>query len=728
MTHRKHLHLGRPLAWLLASTLIALGARAQEPAPPTLEEDLAQIEKRPGSASMDLVERLVESQSDDAGRALLDQYGDLGSLGARLVALEGFAAFADHPDLGEESAGRLRDVATTSSELELREAALRALATAGVPGRRTLAEIVESPVNDEVRLLAIELHTERSQPADDDFYRRLWLGRRPVEEDAEEQRRTKGDEAPVERPRAIAEISRRAFVAVARRLSDDELLSALGSWSATIRREALRQLLDRDHESAIPAAQRMFENRGEFGENRSLAAEALLEHDAEEWLELVVEEGGRRDANYSSREGMAALVARFGNDDVYDDLVRNLTRGAETEQVFRVLALTDFRSPKYQRKLEKLLKDKSTALRFAVIDTLGRRRDPDSAEALDKVLQKSKDAKEIAKLTHALSLIHGDDDEWRERLLEMARAERQSERNAALSDVAALGGDGVFELLEESASHPDWSTRRIAIGALAESGTPAAVGVLVSRVEFEAGRIAADLEEFLWSLTGKPFGRNARAWASWWEREGADFEPIGRVELAKLKAERERRRLEESSLAPEFFGLRIVSHSVTFVIDVSGSMEEKTMTAFEGVNGPPRFDVATQEVRRAIERLDPGASFNLLAFSSDVYPWSDRLKPASRESKQEALEFLDGLRATGGTNLFAALQEAFADPEMDSLIVLSDGEPSVGDVVNPEALRRVIRSWNEDRGVRIHTVQIGSQLPILSWLSEDSGGSAVSIP
>ena len=287
---------------------------------------------------------------------------------------------------------------------------------------------------------------------------------------------------------------------------------------------------------------------------------------------------------------------------------------------------------------------------------------------------------------------------------------------------------GLFELLEDSAQHPDWATRRLAIGALAEIGDRSSVEVLIGRVEFEVGRLAAELEDYLWELTGKPFGRNARAWNGWWEKEGKSFKPIGRLDLRELEKERERRRLEESSASPQFFGLRIISHSVTFVIDVSGSMEEPTKTSYAGEAGPPRFEVAVRELRRAIERLENTANFNILSFSSDVVPLSEQLTQATSEGKEAAFTFIDGLRASGGTNLFGALETAFEDAEMDTLIVLSDGEPSAGDITNPEAIRRVVAQWNENRGVKIHTVQIGASLQILSWLSEDSGGNTIAIP
>jgi len=57
--------------------------------------------------------------------------------------------------------------------------------------------------------------------------------------------------------------------------------------------------------------------------------------------------------------------------------------------------------------------------------------------------------------------------------------------------------------------------------------------------------------------------------------------------------------------------------------------------------------------------------------------------------------------------------------------VMSDGEPSVGDVVDPLMIREHVKSWNEHRGIVLNTIAIGGQFQILEWLAEDSGGTHV---
>ena len=52
-----------------------------------------------------------------------------------------------------------------------------------------------------------------------------------------------------------------------------------------------------------------------------------------------------------------------------------------------------------------------------------------------------------------------------------------------------------------------------------------------------------------------------------------------------------------------------------------------------------------------------------------------------RQSFAEASEYVAELGPLGGTNVHGGLKEAFADPEVDTIFFLSDGEPSMGDVV-----------------------------------------------
>ncbi len=72
---------------------------------------------------------------------------------------------------------------------------------------------------------------------------------------------------------------------------------------------------------------------------------------------------------------------------------------------------------------------------------------------------------------------------------------------------------------------------------------------------------------------------------------------------------------------------------------------------------------------------------------------------------------------------------AFKDADVDTMYVLSDGEP-FGGTDDPHRIRTDVKFWNRHRRIKIHTIAIaiGGSLNILEWLAKDSGGRHVRMP
>lgn len=239
------------------------------------------------------------------------------------------------------------------------------------------------------------------------------------------------------------------------------------------------------------------------------------------------------------------------------------------------------------------------------------------------------------------------------------------------------------------------------------------------------------LQEFslaLWRLTGQGYQENAKGWASWWDGAKDRFEFLTEEQLNQVKTGEEEYRLKQTTrVEQKFFGIRIVSHRVIFIIDVSGSMQEQLNSEYEGKTGQPRMEVAKRELERCVTGLDTSALFNIVTFSSDVDRWMDgSLAGASEKNRAAAKEYVGKLMAAGGTNLYGALKDAFRDLDVDTIFVLSDGEPSVGEETDPTVIREHVKAWNEHRGIQINTIAVGGQFQILEWLAADSGGTHIS--
>ena len=62
------------------------------------------------------------------------------------------------------------------------------------------------------------------------------------------------------------------------------------------------------------------------------------------------------------------------------------------------------------------------------------------------------------------------------------------------------------------------------------------------------------------------------------------------------------------------------------------------------------------------------------------------------------------------------------DPNVDTVYLLSDGEPSAGEVINAEDIADEILRWNRLRQIVIHTIGFGIDSQLLQRLADESGG------
>ena len=104
---------------------------------------------------------------------------------------------------------------------------------------------------------------------------------------------------------------------------------------------------------------------------------------------------------------------------------------------------------------------------------------------------------------------------------------------------------------------------------------------------------------------------------------------------------------------------------------------------------------------------------------------SERLERATPEAKERALNAVSRLRPVGGTNIYGALQTAFDDPDIDTIYLLTDGQPSGGLIVDPVEIADQVARWNGSRRLRIHGIAVGIDSVLIKSLADDSGGTYV---
>jgi Ca-activated chloride channel homolog len=139
-----------------------------------------------------------------------------------------------------------------------------------------------------------------------------------------------------------------------------------------------------------------------------------------------------------------------------------------------------------------------------------------------------------------------------------------------------------------------------------------------------------------------------------------------------------------------------IPREVVYVIDTSGSMGGKSLTQ------------AKAALALALARLTPNDSFNIIQFNSVTHSLYSTARLASDSRVHEAQRYVNGLQATGGTEMLPALGQALVhipnqeEPQkFRQIIFITDGL-----VGNEEALFSLLK--RDLHNTRLFTVGIGS--------------------
>ena len=123
---------------------------------------------------------------------------------------------------------------------------------------------------------------------------------------------------------------------------------------------------------------------------------------------------------------------------------------------------------------------------------------------------------------------------------------------------------------------------------------------------------------------------------------------------------------------PREAGKNVTPKDVVLVFDRSGSMSGA------------KLKQAKEAMKYVLENLNPADRFAVIAYNDGVEPFFEGLVPATREKVIVALDMVDGLEASGGTNIHEALQagmglrKAGDKSRPGYIIFMTDGAPTVG--------------------------------------------------
>ncbi len=258
--------------------------------------------------------------------------------------------------------------------------------------------------------------------------------------------------------------------------------------------------------------------------------------------------------------------------------------------------------------------------------------------------------------------------------------------------------------------------RLAALELLATDADRGALVTLLERLEVEPRfRLRVACMEHLQRLTGRRSRLDPRPWRGWIEGLPSDWRSTGGQGPEALT---------DPGGTASFAGLPVLSDRVCFLVDFSGSLW------FEREGRPARKGRVDDLMREALPRLPEGTRFNVMPYTGVPHPWREALVPAREREVREALSDFEACRERGSGNVYDAIRLALEDPEVDRLVLLTDGAPTGGVRWKLELMVPLLAQATRFDRVAIDPVVVDARPGVLRhWtrLAEATGGRALGV-
>jgi HEAT repeat protein len=298
-------------------------------------------------------------------------------------------------------------------------------------------------------------------------------------------------------------------------------------------------------------------------------------------------------------------------------------------------------------------------------------------------------------------------------------------RLSALEAAAGRGGEDGTRAVLRALGDESWSVRLAAADLAGRVRDRRMLPALIQVLRDARVRVVDVAGKSLTALTGIPFDPEPETWTSWLETAGKDFDPA----TAPPPAEERPRPppLPAGSRTVQgarFLDLPIRSRHLAFVLDCSHSMGELL------ANGRTRWAEVVVELERALRSM-PDVTANLCVFADEVTPVFPRAVPIDAARREDVLRLARGRRPGGWTALYDAIAWGLSDPQVDTVVVLSDGAPTAGSHFTKTDFFAELRRANRWRRARIDVIAVGSDGVAHRWrdtlqrLAAETGGTCL---
>ncbi len=331
------------------------------------------------------------------------------------------------------------------------------------------------------------------------------------------------------------------------------------------------------------------------------------------------------------------------------------------------------------------------------------------------------------------ALAQAKEKEGLEFVIKLTASRNVADRMIALASLALRPeNDEVRRVLLKAVENRSPNVRGAALRALKPVRSKTVIGVLIDRLGREKEEsLRTDVLKLLVGLTDQNLGFAAADWQKWWQFAESEFifdkKPSTKTVVVTPDL--------------QYFGIEVASKRVCFLVDASLSMDAGANGGGRGGRGGRRgggggpgrggggrgggeakIDRMKNELARILGELPPETYVNVVPFHRNPFPWKKELHSLKGRGREEAIKFVRGLTTGFGTNIFDTLELALGDRRVDTIFLLSDGQPVGGKYSEPQDILREIGAINRIRGAKIHTVGFGRETSFLKNLAAANGG------
>jgi len=408
--------------------------------------------------------------------------------------------------------------------------------------------------------------------------------------------------------------------------------------------------------------------------------------------------------------------------------------------------------------LEQQLGAPELPVRLAAVEALGMLAQESSAGALAAALDREQDEAVLSSIVQALGACFaeylvasepGDDDE----------GTNEEDSGSEPPASAGLAVRAAIRALGRTTWRADMQLVHFLGDFRSPETIPALIAILQRFVDHPedvaSGKLSGLLQhrahETLVGMTGAVFPKDRPdQWYQQWESDREKMLITKSPPVAQLQ------KAGDTVSVREFCGIPVEGTRVLFVVDLSGSMGFEMQVKVRDAKGirtqkETRLYYAKQQLKEALGGLPKNCKINLITYNGNpkAQSWSKQLVKATKKNKVRALKFIEEMRADGGTNMWSGLAQGlkmkslvYADryeSSVDEIFVLSDGAPSVGNIIDPLEILRILTETNRFNNVRINTIFISSPhdqnpdnlsltpIELMRRMAENNGGRFVEV-